>query len=123
MRAGLFLHHLENTVNSSRASAAVGSNPGSLLLWEHWGIRKDQADIDRYNRSAITLVFTLLAFGFLAAGFLRLYKADDLVYEQVAVAGLILAVLIGVVALRWVLRLMRYAYSHRAKYSDCASGE
>jgi hypothetical protein len=120
MRAGLFLNHLENCVNRalwrSRRDEGVG-----VLTWEQWGIRQGGADMARHNRRAIVLVFSILAFGSMLAGYWLLHQLPEReIPEELAIALLIASSVLGVQALRWVWHLQKYAYKHRAKYERTA---
>jgi hypothetical protein len=118
MRAGLFLNHLENGVN--RAPWRLRRDEGvGVLIWEQWGIRQGGADMARHNRRAIVLVFGVLAFGFMFAGYWRLHRLPE-IPEGWAIAALIASSVLGVQALRWVRHLHKYAYKHRAKYERTA---
>jgi hypothetical protein len=119
MRAGLFLNHLENCVNRALWPARHQNDHAGVLIWEQWGIRSGAYDMAGHNRRAITLVFVLLAFGFMLAGFWRLHEVKGL-DELWAVFALLASLLAGFQALRWVQHLQRFAYKHRAKYERTA---
>jgi hypothetical protein len=115
MRAGLFLHDLENCVNTVPQPTRFQGEQASVLTWEQWGIRTGGADMARLNRRAIVLVFGLLAYGFMLAGYWRLHTMPKLP-ERWAVGALLASLLLGIQALRWVRQLHRYAYKHREMY-------
>ena len=115
MRAGLFMNRLENCVNDARRS-----DGGALLTWEQWQeIRTGSGDVDGMNRMAITLVFVLLAVGFIAMGFWRLHTTK-VIPEWLAVVLTALAALLAVASTAWVAWLKRYAYEHRRRYKYTA---
>lgn len=119
MRAGLFLNHLENCVNRAQWPAKAGNDRAGVLIWEQWGIRSGAYDMAGHNRRAITVVFALLAFGFMLAGYWRLHEMHGLseVWPPMVLA---VSLLIGYQALRWVWHLQRFAYKHRTKYERTA---
>jgi hypothetical protein len=129
MRAGLFLNHLECSVNEALHARTSGhadrdgraeepaSARGTSLTWEQWSsIRKDGADIDRLNRLAIMMVFLVLAIGFTFAGYLRLHSAPD-IREIWATIGLVTVLLVGSASILWLTYLGRFAYSYRQLYT------
>jgi hypothetical protein len=117
MRAGLFINRLENCVNH-----AGRSRGGALLTWEQWQeIRAGSGDVDAMNRIAITLVFALLAVGFIAMGFWRLHTTK-MIPEWLAVELTALAALVALASTAWVAWLKRYAYEHRRHYKYTARG-
>jgi hypothetical protein len=68
--------------------------------------------VDRHNLMAVTLVFRLLALGFIFAGHWRLHRLPGL--HEVFVTSLLTAsILINATGWVWVKRLHRYAYKHR----------
>ena len=112
MRAGLFLNHLEETLNR-----CVGSRlptAGRLVDFEHWDIRRGPSDIDRYNRRAIVCVFVILAVGFTAAGYIRLLT-DPYPVEWVILIAFV-DFLLAVVAIAWGRRLCTFIISYRNLY-------
>lgn len=114
-RAGLFLHELENHINSARRASADHGAARVLLGWEQWAIRHGGPDMARQNRRAITLAFGLQAFGFIFAGYWRLHSMPG--FSEVAtVAVLTVSLGLGVYAVRWVLSLYAYAYEFRGRY-------
>ena len=115
MRAGLFLHDLENCVNKAPWKTQQTGGQARVLTWEQWGIRKGGADMAAHNRRAIVLVFGLLAFGFMCAGYWRLHEMPQLP-EPWAIAAIFFSLVLGTQALRWVRHLHKYAYKHREKY-------
>jgi hypothetical protein len=117
MRAGLFLHELENWVNKAPWPGKPEVKPVRVLRWEQWAIREDEADIDRYSSFAIRLVFSLLAYGFMFAGYLRLRSIDGF-NQWVAVSALVLSLLLSVPGAVWVQCLKDYAYKYRDEYDQ-----
>ena len=115
MRAGLFLNHLENSVNGAAIPSSSADAGKGILLWEQWGIRDGSVDMAKNNRMTITLVFGLLALGFMLAGYFRLHNLSTLP-EEFAIAGLVGGLILGMQGFRWVRRLHKYAYLHRTKY-------
>ena len=112
MRAGLFLNRLENNINC--AFSPKNSTAG-ILIWEQWGVRDGQVDMARRNRRAITIVFCLLAFGFMVAGCWRLYDLD-MVSGFVAFMTFGVVAAIGIYASLSVGQLYGYAYKFRSEY-------
>lgn len=125
MRAGLFLHDLENhinrayRVNRSNRGSGAGDVDARVLTWEQWGIRHGGPDMSRHNRRAIGLVFGSLAFGFMLAGYARLHSLPE-VAEVATVAGLAVSFTVGLLALRWVRTLYAYAHRFRQGYGQGA---
>jgi hypothetical protein len=115
MRAGLFLHDLENWVNKALWPGKPEVKPVRVLRWEQWAIREKGTDIDLYNSIGIRLVFGLLAYGFMFAGYWRLHSIGGF-NELVAISVLVVSLLISVPCALWVKRLNGYAYKHRVKY-------
>jgi hypothetical protein len=115
MRAGLFLHELENWVNKAPWPGKQEGKPVRVLRWEQWGIREKEADIDRHNSTEISLVFGLLAYGFMFAGYWRLHSSRGF-HELVAISALVVSLLISVPGALWVKCLNDYAYKHRVAY-------
>lgn len=116
MRAGLFLNHFENCLNAEfTAAAGEEAVRSGVLTWEQWPIRDGKIDMARNNRIAITVVFTLLACGFMLAGFFRLHEERS-VHELFAVCALTVASALGILAALLVQRLYRFAYRFREHY-------
>jgi hypothetical protein len=117
MRAGLFLHELENWVNQARWPNR-GDRAAGVLRWEQWDIRdrEQQSDVDRHSSEGITLVFGIMAYGFMLFGFYRLHTWEELP-DRVAVLALVGAVAVSVPATLRVRNLIAFAYRHRDKYS------
>jgi hypothetical protein len=115
MRAGLFLHDLENWVNRAPWPSKPQGRRVGVLRWKQWGIREKEADIDHHSSGEINLVFGLLAYGFMFAGYWRLHSAPGL-HELVAVSVLIVSLLVSIPGSLWVERLNKYAYKHRLAY-------
>ncbi len=113
MRAGLFLHELENWVNKGWPARA--GDEGRVLTWEQWDIRKGSADVDRHNRRAITLVFSALGLGFALSGFLDLHQQGN-IDERVAVLLLVVSLGLGLATALWVTLLRRQARAYRDAY-------
>jgi hypothetical protein len=119
MRAGLFLNHLENTVNRMPWPARLKGQGAGVLIWEQWGIRAGGPDMAGHNRRAITFVFGLLAFGFMFAGYWRLHEEPG-IHEGWAIGALAVSVVLGWLALGWIRYLHDYAYLHRRGYEQTA---
>jgi hypothetical protein len=119
MRAGLFLNHLENCVNTMPWPARLKDERAGVLIWEQWGIRAGGPDMAGHNRRAITFVFGLLAFGFMFAGFWRLHEEPG-ISEGWAIVALAASSFLGWQALRWIRHLHKYAYRHRESYARTA---
>jgi hypothetical protein len=117
MRAGLFLNRLENYVNEAAWTYLPHDSDKreAVLTWEQWrSIRTGPRDIDRSNRWAITSVFFLLAIVSSGLGYWRLKDAgtsENLIWLLVSTS-----VIVGGLAMVWVLWLSAYAYQHRRKY-------
>jgi hypothetical protein len=117
MRAGLFLNRLENCVNEAASTylAHDSDKRQAVLTWEQWrSIRTGRRDVDRSNRWAITSVFFLLAIVSSGLGYWRLKDAgtsENLIWLLAA-----FSVIVGGLAMVWVLWLSTYAYQHRDEY-------
>jgi hypothetical protein len=117
MRAGLFLHELENWVNRAELPGGQQSARIGVLRWEQWAIREEQADADHLNSVGFGLVFSLLAYGFMLFGFLHLHRTGAL-NELVAVGALLVTGSISLLATFWAMKLNDFAYRYRSKYSQ-----
>jgi hypothetical protein len=118
MRAGLFLHRLEDWVNDAWWCSP---EEGRVLLWEQWDIRRGSADVDRRNSWAITAVFAVMVVLFVPAGFWRLQQPPDgeePVEDWLSWAFLGLSLAIGVASALWLRTLRRHAYAYRDAYDD-----
>lgn len=114
MRAGLFLHELEDWMNEAWSKTLDERRP--LLTWEQWHIREGTADVDRHNLLAISAVFVTLAAGFAFSGFWRLHTTDA-VDERLALLLLAVSLGLGLVTTLWVANLRAFAYRHRRAYT------
>ncbi len=124
MRAGYFLHELENWVNNvdrrvdeehPPGAARPDGNKPAVLTWEQWPIREGRADVDSHNRRAITLVFSTLGLGFALSGFLRLHQQRSF-DERLAVLLLVVSLGLGLATALWVTLLRRQAIAYRKAY-------
>jgi len=122
MRAGYFLHELENWANAAWSSAFEDGRP--VLVWEQWRIRRGRADVDRSNSIAITVAFVAMALGFVFTGFWRLHEPppEQPVDEHVAVWLLVASLVLGLSTILWLYRLRRYAYDYRTAYRTGGTG-
>ncbi len=124
MRAGYFLHELENWVNNGwdrgvdeehpPGSARPAGDKPAVLTWEQWPIREGRADVDSHNRRAITLVFSALGLGFALSGFLSLHQLRF--DERLAVLLLVVSLGLGLATALWVTLLRRQAIAYRKAY-------
>jgi hypothetical protein len=116
MRAGLFLNQLENSIN---LACRPKHSTAGVLIWEQWGLREGRVDMARRNRRAITIVFSVLAFGFMVAGCWRLYELD-VVPAFVTVGAFCVVAGVGIYASHSIRQLYGYAYKFRSQYTRTA---
>jgi hypothetical protein len=117
MRAGFFLHELENWANNAWSESI--KEDGRVLVWEQWSdIRNGPGDVDRTNLIAITVVFNALALGFVFAGYWRLHQPppEYLIDERLAAGLLVASLVMGLGTMSWVIRLRHFAYGFREAY-------
>ncbi|WP_089403273.1 hypothetical protein [Geodermatophilus saharensis] len=107
MRAGAFLNDLETYVYW-----AAG---GSVLVFEHWDVRRGSLDVDRYSRRAIVVIFSLLSVGFATAGYIRLFSGYPIKIST-AVLLLLASWALFAVFVLWIRRLFAIAAGYRALY-------
>jgi hypothetical protein len=115
MRAGLFLNDLENWVNEAAWPSKLEKEHTGVLTWEQWGVRAGSADVERATQRAIPLIFTLLAFGFMIVGYVRLHSAPH-IDERWATVGLIGASLVAAYLLISASYISSIAYRYRTHY-------
>jgi hypothetical protein len=119
MRAGLFINYLENWVNEAPWQSKLEDEGGGLLLtWEQWRAIRG-VDVQRYTRMAIPVVFCLLAFGFMMAGYLRLRTATG-IDERWLTLGLIGTTLVTMTFIGYILYVARAARSYTYSYTYTA---
>jgi len=123
MRAGLFLHHLENDFNTAFSNHLTENSPPKcedcfgaqrLLCWEHWGEIRQENDIDKLNRGAIFIVFYALALGFGAIGHAHL-PVELLEGAWTAVVRTT-SLLMAMISIVWLTYLVRRSISCRRLY-------
>jgi hypothetical protein len=117
MRAALFLHELENSVNEAGRSMEL-ANKGRLLTWEQWKVRSTMfgPDMERHGGLMIPLVFAMLGLGFMITGYSRLHDTPG-IHELWTTSGLFIAIYLSVLPARYAWLCNRYAYQHRLMYS------